>query len=172
MNLPIIYHKMGPILEHCKKNPKLPMAEVGVYNGGFVGILSDQFLDSTIYAYDTFEGLPESCWTEGEPHKIGEFKPELDVIKYLSNRRNVVVRKGIFPESIREESNFWMVHLDVDYYLSTLNALKVLRVRMAIGGAIFLDDWDWIHCPGVRKAAEDLGLTPEICGEYQAVIKF
>ena len=165
---------VGPILDHCKKNPTLPMAEVGVYDGRITSILSNAFLDSTIYAYDTFEGLPESCWTEGEPHQIGEFKPTHDVVKSLSNRKNVVVRKGLFPESIGEESGFWMVHLDLDFYLSTLNSLKVLIPRMAKGGAIFLDDWNWYMCPGVRKATEELGLEVETSSETccQGILRF
>ena len=160
------------MLRHCAKNPAGLIAEVGVFHGGFTGILSDNFLDTKIYAYDTFEGMPESCWKEGEPHHIGEFKPKIDVVKMLNNRKNVVVRKGIFPESIGDETGFWMVHLDVDFYLSTLNSLKVLKDRMAKGGAIFLDDWDWPNCPGVRKAVEELGFNAIQTTEHQAVINF
>jgi len=164
--------KIMAMLTHCFKNPTGLIGEVGVFHGGFTGILSDNFLDTKIYAYDTFEGMPESCWKEGEPHKVGEFKPEIDVIKILNNRKNVIVRKGIFPESIGDETGFWMVHLDVDFYLSTLNSLKVLKNRMASGGAIFLDDWDWVNCPGVRQASEELGFDAKQTVENQAVIYF
>lgn len=164
--------KIITMLRHGFKNPTGLIAEVGVFNGGFTGILSDNFLDSTIHAYDTFEGMPESCWSEFEPHLAGEFKPELDVIKMLNNRKNVVVHKGIFPGSIGDETGFWLVHLDVDFYLSTLNSLKILKDRMAKGGAIFLDDWDWDNCPGVRKAVEELGFTAIQTVEHQAVINF
>lgn len=169
---PIVIHKLKPIIEHCLKNPTAPMAEAGVFDGGVVGILSDNFLDSTIYAYDTFEGLPEACWTKDEPHQAGQFKPTHDVIKFLSNRKNVVVRKGLFPESIGEESNFWMVHLDLDFYLSTLNALKILIPRMAKGGIIFLDDYEWHMCPGVKKATDELGLHVKINPHWQGVLTF
>jgi hypothetical protein len=43
---------------------------------------------------------------------------------------------------------------------------------MAKGGAIFLDDWDWDNCPGVRKAVEELGFTATQTVENQAVINF
>ena len=119
--------KIMAMLRHGFKNPTGLIGEVGVYNGGFTSILSDNFLDTKIYAYDTFEGMPESCWVKDEHHHVGEFKPELDVVKILNNRKNVVVRKGIFPDSIQDETGFWMVHLDVDFYLSTLNSLKVLN---------------------------------------------
>ena len=164
--------KIIAMLRHGFKNPTGVIAEVGVFNGGFTGILSDNFLDTKIYAYDTFEGMPESCWVKEEHHNVGEFKPELDVIKMLNNRKNVIVRKGIFPESLGDETNFWLVHLDVDFYVSTLNSLKVLKDRMAKGGAIFLDDWDWPNCPGVRKAAEELGFKPVQTVEHQAIINF
>ena len=164
--------KRTAMLRHCLKNPNGLLAEVGVFNGGFCCILSDNFLDTKIYAYDTFEGMPKSCWNNEEHHVIGEFKPEIDVVRILNNRKNVVVRKGVFPESIGNETGFWMVHLDVDFYLSTLNSLKVLKDRMAKGGAIFLDDWDWPHCPGVRKAVEELGLTAVETVKNQSVIYF
>ena len=164
--------KIVAMLRHCMRNPKGLIGEVGVFNGGFTSILSDNFLDTTIYAYDTFEGMPESCWKNGEYHVVGEFKPEVDVVRILNNRKNVVVRKGIFPDSIGDETGFWMVHLDVDFYLSTLNSLRVLKDRMAPGGAIFLDDWDWAHCPGVRQAVEELGFKAIETAKYQAVINF
>lgn len=164
--------KIEAILAHCRKKPDGPFAEVGVFNGGFTCILSDLFLDSKIYAYDTFEGMPEKCWEKSEHHVVGEFKPQFDVLKLLGNRKNVEIRKGIFPESIGDESGFWMVHLDVDFYLSTLNSLVVLKDRMMPGGAIFLDDWDWPHCPGVRRAVEELGLKATQTAQYQSVIQF
>jgi hypothetical protein len=164
--------KIVTMLRHALKNPTGLIGEVGVFNGGFTGILSDNFLDTKIYAYDTFEGMPESCWVKDEHHYVGEFKPGLDVVRILNNRKNVVVRKGIFPDSIQDETGFWMVHLDVDFYLSTLNSLKVLKDRMAKGGAIFLDDWDWPNCPGVRKAVEELGFNAIQTVEHQAVINF
>lgn len=165
-------HKIAAILKHCFKNPTGLLGEVGVFNGGFTSILSDNFLDTKIYAYDTFEGMPESCWDKSEIHYVGEFKPHFDVIKILNNRKNVITRKGIFPDSIGDETGFWMVHLDVDFYLSTLNSLEVLRDRMAPGGAIFLDDWDWPNCPGVRKAVEELGFEAKETVEHQSVIYF
>jgi len=164
--------KIMEMLHHAGKNPTGLIAEVGVYNGGFTEILSDNLSDAKIYAYDTFEGMPESCWEKEEYHHIGEFKPELDVVKILNNRKNVVVRKGVFPESIQDETGFWMVHLDVDFYLSTLNSLRVLKDRMVKGGAIFLDDWDWPNCLGVRKAVEELGFNAIQTVKHQAVINF
>lgn len=165
-------NKISSIFSHCIKNPNGLMAEVGVFNGGFVQILSDAFPDAKIYAYDTFEGMPKSCWRTGEVHRVGEFKPCNDVIKALSNKKNVIVKKGIFPNTIGNENGFWMVHLDVDFYISTLNSLKVLIHRMSRGGAIFLDDWGWQNCPGVKQAAEDLGLKTVQTSEHQAAIYF
>jgi O-methyltransferase len=164
--------KIMSMLKHCAKNPTGLIAEVGVFYGGFTGILSDNFLDTKIYAYDTFDGMPESCWVKDEYHHVGEFKPNVDVVRILNNRKNVIVRKGIFPDSMGDETGFWMVHLDVDFYLSTLNSLKVLIDRMAKGGAIFLDDWDWPNCPGVRKAVEELKLNAIQTVQHQAVINF
>jgi O-methyltransferase len=164
--------KIDTILAHCRNRPDGLFGEVGVFNGGFTCILSDLFIDAKIFAYDTFCGMPEKCWVKSEHHTVGEFKPKFDVLKILGNRRNVTTREGIFPDTIADETGFWMVHLDVDFYLSTLNSLKVLKDRMAKGGAIFLDDWDWPHCPGVRQAVEELGFKAIDTVKHQAVIQF
>jgi hypothetical protein len=164
--------KIESILAHCRKKTDGLFGEVGVFNGGFTCILSDMFTDARIFAYDTFEGMPEECWEKSEHHVVGEFKPQFDVLKILGNRKNVTTRKGIFPETIENESGFWMVHLDVDFYLSTLNSLVKLRERMMPGGAIFLDDWDWPHCPGVRRAVEELDMKAIQTAPNQAIIQF
>ena len=134
------------------------IAEVGVAEGGVVENLSREFPERTIYAYDTFSGLPAEKWQEGEIHHPGEFQPG-NAEACLSRLSNVVVRKGIFPNTLGDETGFVVVHLDVDFYLSTLEALKALLPRMVHGGRIILDDWKWRGCPGVERAVKELGLT-------------
>ena len=43
----------------------------------------------------------------------------------------------------------------MDYYQSTKYGLEIFWERLSVGGVIILDDWEWKHCPGVKKAAEE-----------------
>lgn len=156
-----------------------PLAEVGVAAGGVVWALAKRYPDRSIYAYDTFTGLPEKMWSESEIHKPGEFAFP-DAWWILKTLPNVTVRPGQYPETAGNDPidkpgvrGFAAVHLDCDFYLSTYLALDTLRTRMAPGGVIVLDDWDWPACPGVRRAVEDQGMEAHPTGvPNQAVIRF
>jgi O-methyltransferase len=149
------------------------VAEVGVYKGGVLRELSRTFPDRTVYGYDTFAGMPAEHWQEGEAVLPGSFDSTLvEVREVVDDCPNVVLRPGLFPAT-GDDVEFAFVHLDVDMYLSTRHALEWLLPRMALGGVIVLDDWDWPECPGVRRAVEDLGLiaTPTDC-VFQAALHF
>jgi hypothetical protein len=144
------------------------IAEVGVAWGGVVERISREFPQRTIFAYDTFTGLPREKWQEGELPP-GEFYSE-DVEARLGKLPNVIVRKGLFPGTLKAESGFAVVHLDVDYYQSTKEALVALLPRMMPYGRIILDDWKWSRCPGVERAVNELGLKAFPTGPTQAEI--
>jgi hypothetical protein len=152
--------------------PPGPIAEVGVAYGGVVSRLACDFRYRTVYAYDTFEGLPPEHWQPGEHHRAGEFNGGQVAYARLNAIHNVIVRKGLFPDTLQAETGFAVVHLDVDLYLATLAALQALTLRMAPGGCIILDDWDWPACPGVVRAVRALGLTATPTVPHQAVIEF
>ena len=145
------------------------IAEVGVAGGGVIERLAVEFPQRTIYAYDTFTGLPKEKWQVGEFHKPGEFCSD-DTEVRLGKIPNVVVRKGIFPDTLKEETGFAVVHLDVDFYQSTKEALVALLPRMIHKGRIILDDWKWQNCPGVERAVNELGLKATQTCKWQAEI--
>lgn len=156
------------------------VAEVGVYRGGTTRFLAECLPNTTIFAYDTFKGQP--CKSEIDHHEVGTFNDIKlrDVVTYLEPFKNVELTIGLFPGSAgpRERLNtqFKFVHIDVDQYQSTKDAIEFFYPRMIDGGIILVDDFNWPNCQGVKKAMyEFFAVRPEVVksdGEalYQAYI--
>jgi O-methyltransferase len=151
------------------KTRNLPgdIAEVGVYQGGVSKWLAQLAPDKRVYACDTFYGLP-GCNVnyDIDKHRPGDFYATFnEVFEYL-DLPNIHIVDGIFPHcatSVMTSSKFSFVHIDVDLYLSTLDAIDFFWPRMVPGGIILSDDYDWPECPGVRKAFEEMFTQGQIC---------
>ena len=136
------------------------LAEVGVYQGGSAKLICEAKKEKNLYLLDTFIGLPEVTNDDthfGEKHwHDNEFNNTSveSVKKLLSKYENVHVIKGEFPESGKEiiEKSFCFVHLDVDLYKSTIDALKFFFPKMVQGGIILIHDF---HSDGIQKAFEE-----------------
>jgi O-methyltransferase len=51
--------------------------------------------------------------------------------------KNVVIRKGVFPDNFRQEMDkerFCFAHIDVDVYLSAKEVMDFVWPRMPVGG--------------------------------------
>jgi|TARA_Y100000034_G_scaffold43496_3_gene53087 O-methyltransferase len=141
------------------KLPEGSMAELGVYRGGVTKFLATLFPNRTVYAFDTFEGIPKSVLTLSDNMSGGEFSDVEDVFEYL-NDPNIVIGRGLFPSTIdsaiAKDVPFALVHLDADLYWSTLEGLRYFWPRMANGGIVILDDFEeQPTTPGVKKAFYD-----------------
>ena len=136
------------------------LAEVGVYQGGSAKLICEAKKEKNLYLFDTFIGLPEVTNDDthfGEKHwHDNEFNNTSveSVKKLLSKYENVHVIKGEFPESGKEiiEKSFCFVHLDVDLYKSTIDALKFFFPKMVQGGIILIHDF---HSDGIQKAFKE-----------------
>jgi len=152
------------------------VAEVGVFRGGVLRELSRVFPARTVFGFDTFTGLPAEHDSPGwEVCKPGMFSEARlgDVRSSLRDCKNVELVPGLFPDTGEAiDGSFAFVHLDVDFYLATLRSLEFLVPRMSPGGAIVLDDWEWQHCPGVKRAVDELRLPAVEVSTFQAMIKF
>jgi O-methyltransferase len=147
------------------KNLTGDIAEVGVFRGGSAKAIcwARDFVGSTksVHLFDTFEGLPEvldvdTKWNR-KSFKKGEFsETSLEgVQKYLRNYKDVNFYKGFFPKTAKpvEKVNFSFVHLDVDIYQSTKDALEFFYSRINKGGIIISHDYPFAK--GVKKAFDE-----------------
>ena len=144
------------------------IAEVGVWKGGSAKVICEIKGDNkSLYLFDTFEGMPDGLinpekdrWREGS-----HTDTSLDQVKeYLKNYNKVYFLKGLVPNSIYQDKTysvkdkkFCFVHLDVDLYQSTLDALKFFWPRMTQGGRIVSHNYNLSaegggDTPGVKAA--------------------
>jgi hypothetical protein len=148
-------------------------AECGVYKGGTLRMIAETCPDRPVYGFDTFTGLPGEMWRAGEPHGVGDFRDTTldDVRTVVAGLANVELVPGVFPASAAPlaDLRFAFVHLDLDWYRSTRDALEWLLPRMSKGAAIVFDDYEWKHCPGVKQAIDGLELAVERTVPFQVV---
>lgn len=146
--------------------------ELGVYKGGSASLLSYFCAQSgkLLRLFDSFEGVPEPCELdrpEGGETKYGEpimrkgewANPNVElVMSKLREGTNVSVRSGWIPESLSglEESTIAFAHVDLDLYEGTKGALQFILPRLAPGGIIVVDDFDYPRNPGVKRAVEEV----------------
>ena len=134
------------------------MAEVGTYRGASAKLIAEARggQPKTLYLFDTFEGLPELQDIDRAFFTKGQYPADLeDVAQYLSTYRDMALYQGLFPDTAGPIKNkvFSFIHLDVDLYESTRDALSFFYPRMARGGIIV--SHDYLTAPGVTKAIRE-----------------
>src|SRR5689334_12687587 len=100
------------------------IAEVGTALGGSARLIAEYAGDRQIHVFDTFEGLPKPGQQERQ-FAEGQYKTNFDEVKNYLRGLRVSFHKGVFPESAEaaKDARFSFVHLDVDLYKSTYEAL-------------------------------------------------
>jgi hypothetical protein len=80
-----------------------------------------------------------------------------EVKEYLTPFSLLKIYKGEFSQSVKElpETNFALVHIDVDIYQTTLDCLEYFGKRLVLGGLIVIDDYGAKKCPGVVRAVQE-----------------
>jgi hypothetical protein len=67
--------------------------------------------------------------------------------------------KGEIPEVFNalqnEETEFALVHIDLDLYGPTKSALLFSWERLSPGGSLICDDYGFSTCPGATKAVDE-----------------
>ena len=119
-------------------------AELGVYKGETSQIIHLLAPERKLYLFDTFEGFPsEYLEIMDDSHRYKDTNVEL-IKKTIGNMNNIVIKKGMFPETaVGLESEFFsFVHLDVDLYYSTLKGLEFFYPRVSKGGYIIVHDYN------------------------------
>lgn len=132
------------------------MAEVGVAYGATAKIISTFKGNKELHLFDTFDGVPFVSKEDDPSIKVGVCKTSLEFVqKNLEGENNVKFYKGIFPATASSVSDrrFAFVHLDVDVYQSTKDALEFFYPRLNRGGILLSHDYSYYG--GVKKAFDD-----------------
>ena len=152
--------KLQRLLKELSNAPAGDVVEFGVYQGGSLAAMAKAAPDRRMYGFDTFEGMPEALWRDGEPHGVGDFGDTSYEAVARKMPENVTLVRGTFPNSAGDLSpDIALAHLDFDWYESTKAALEWVLPKLVPGGVIVFDDYEWKHCPGVRRAIDEAGLT-------------
>lgn len=150
-----LYNLYKGVLQTAKVDGDI--VEVGVYKGGSAKLICEIKGNKNLYLFDTFEGMPQTG--ENDIIRQGAFSDVTieEVKKYLSNYKNVFLYKGLFPETAQAINgrNVSLLHLDVDIYKSTFDALHFFYPLMSRGAIIISHDYNSKSCPGVKKAFDE-----------------
>lgn len=141
----------------------LAAAEVGSYRGGSAFFIASAYLEALgreapLHVIDTFEGHPGHKLSEEDSpkHQPGLFSGTsyVEVAGYLRDFALTEVHQGEFSEvaPTLPELEYGFVHLDVDLYEPTLDALRYFGPRLATRGAFVVDDYEAAKCPGIKAA--------------------
>lgn len=140
------------------------IAEVGVYKGEISIFLNKLLPEKKIFLFDTFEGFTDKLLSENTAHKytnssffqsIKKFAntSENMILKEMSTPENCIICKGVFPQTaLNIKENFCFVSIDVDFFASTLEALKYFYPRLLRGGYLFIHDYNDDELRGVKEA--------------------
>ena len=105
------------------------------------------------YAFDSFEGLPETNKDEDGIFRAGSFCTKLDQFRKIIKKRIKVdlpeknIIKGFYNQSLTKQlaqglpRKVGFVHIDVDLYSSTVTVLEFIKDHLANGTVVLFDDW-------------------------------
>ena len=137
--------------------------ELGVYKGFSANLmLSYSSMNRNYLGFDTFEGLSQPIETVDGTHWVkGDlaFSDTAAMAKLENFKSRVRLIKGEIPEVFNalqnEETEFALVHIDLDLYGPTKSALLFSWERLSPGGSLICDDYGFSTCPGATKAVDE-----------------
>jgi len=117
--------------------------------------------NARFFAFDSFQGLPETKAEEDGYFQSGTFATGVDefvrLVRGMSGlelaRENIVpgfYDKSLTPALQSRMPKVGVVHIDVDLYSSTVEVLKFVKPMLTVGTALLFDDW-YCFPPGADK---------------------
>ena len=139
------------------------IAELGVYRGGnaffLATLLNELYPGAKVYAFDTYEGMPET--RRGiDLHVAGDFSDaSLTEIRHAASDRgigNIEFIKGDVRDTLlRFNEPIGLAHIDLDIYEPIAFAQEIMWERLVGGGYLVYDDATVSSCLGATRAVED-----------------
>lgn len=115
------------------------------------------------HIFDSFRGLseidPRDIPEPGVRHwKSGDMAGNIAEVEYnLSDFKEKRIHVGWIPDCFSSAMNnrFAFVHIDVDLYQPTKEAISFFYPRLISEGIILFDDYGFMTCPGARQALDE-----------------
>jgi hypothetical protein len=121
--------------------------EFGVYQGGTINFMAEQFPNQTLYGFDSFEGLPED-WNISYKEKFNKHKKGYFAVDELPEvKDNVTLVKGFFDTSlpkwleVNKINAIKLLHVDSDLYSSAKTIFDNLNEFIIPGTVIVFDEF-------------------------------
>ena len=122
-----------------------------------------QKVNKSIFAFDTFEGIPyddsiknEAYVKKGEcrGYNIDRFIEEASKHRYY----NVIPVKGLFEDTTKNIviPNICFAWIDSDIYQSTKTAWEFVEKRLVKDGIVGFHDYNFPRCPGVKMVVDTI----------------
>lgn len=113
----------------------------------FLGMSNAEF-----YAFDSFEGLPETSLEDDGCFKTGTFcTARNDFVRIVQKKAGLRLDEGnivqgyycnsLTPELQTRMPKAGVVHIDVDLYSSTVDVLEFIKPLLVVGTVLVFDDW-------------------------------
>ncbi len=170
-----LYNLYTQSKEICLRNLPGNFVECGAYKGGaaaLLGVVIKRYSTQPrkVYAFDTFEGMPEP--TEIDKHQnipanqtgygVGTLKAPISeniarICQLLDVQDLVIPVKGLFAQTLpiykSTIGDISLLHADADWYESTMDIFNHLYAQVIENGIIQVDDYG--HWEGCRQAIHD-----------------
>lgn len=156
------------MMKYGMKNLEGDIIEFGSHHGGVAIFMANVArrlgMASTIYALDTFEGLPTTD-SKRDLHVSGTFntvdEKALQIYLRAIGLNNIVVVKGCFEETVPnllcKTKKIILAHIDCDIYSAVKYAITSVSPYMhPAGGYLVFDDPLCPMCLGALQAVEEL----------------
>ena len=136
------------------------LIETGVWRGGAAifmrGVLKAHGVtDRTVWAADSFEGLPPPDYARYPREAAGDFSKQEALAVSLEEVRSNFARYGLLDDQVRFLKGWFrdtlpnapierlaIARLDGDLYESTIGALVALYPKLSPGGFVIIDDYN------------------------------
>lgn len=140
-----IYKTRGGVMSDTLKSVGTgDIFEFGVFTGNSLRFISKYMPNNKIYAFDSFEGLPEA-WpgSRGVTHKKGHFNVNGNLPKI--DNSNISYVKGFFEDTLPSflqnyNNTVSLIHIDCDIYSSTKTILHYMKPYIKKDTVIIFDE--------------------------------
>lgn len=142
------------------------IVEFGAYRGGnalFMAKLCKELHPGmNVYAFDTFEGMPETD-AGRDAHRKGDFQDAgyEEILELIERHKldNLKLVRGLFedtaPKAMKEIGAVRLNHIDCDIYSAVKYSYDCSIPYMVEGGYWVLDDSLYSSCIGAMEAVEE-----------------